>query len=103
MTVSRKAAVRYRDALLAARTRLVEEIDELDPDLVHDPGGYETASPQERELLDLLPHRHLLRSIDAAVVISQASSGQTPDPELEDLDGEVPAGRVHRALQARTR
>ncbi|GHD94826.1 type I restriction endonuclease subunit R [Streptomyces naganishii] len=81
VTVSRKAAVRYRDALLAARTRLVEEIDELDPDLVHDPGGYETASPQERELLDLLPHRHLLRSIDAAVVISQASSGQTPDPE----------------------
>ncbi|MFJ8468550.1 type I restriction endonuclease subunit R [Streptomyces swartbergensis] len=81
VTVSRKAAVRYRDALLAARTRLVTELDALDRDLMYDPSGYDTASPEERELLDLLPHRTLLRSIDAAVVISQASSGQTPDPE----------------------
>lgn len=81
VAVSRKAAVRYRDALLAARARLVEKLDGLDPDLVHDPNGYDTASPKERELLDLLPHRHLLRSIDAAVVISQASSEQAKDPE----------------------
>lgn len=81
VTVSRKAAVRYRDALLAARTRLVAELDALDRDLMYDPNGYDTAAPEERELLDLLPHRALLRSIDAAVVISQASSGQTPDPE----------------------
>ncbi|MEU2388104.1 type I restriction endonuclease [Streptomyces sp. NPDC012461] len=81
VAVSRKAAVRYREALLAARTRLVEEIDALDPDLAHDPTGYDTASPEERELLDLVPHRNLLRSVDAAVVISQASSGQAKDPE----------------------
>src|SRR5690606_10993956 len=81
VAVSRKAAVRYREALLAARTRLVEEIDALDPDLAHDPTGYDAASPEERELLDLVPHRNLLRSVDAAVVISQASSGQAKDPE----------------------
>ncbi|MGW5136108.1 type I restriction endonuclease subunit R [Streptomyces sp. NPDC004135] len=81
VAVSRKAATRYRDALLAARARLVAELDGLDPDLVHDPSGYDTASPGEQELLDLLPHRQLLRSIDAAVVISQASSGQPQDPE----------------------
>lgn len=81
VTVSRKAAVRYRDALLAVRTRLVAELDALDPALAYDPSGYDTASPEERELLDLLPHKTLLRSIDAAVVISQASSGPTPDPE----------------------
>ncbi len=81
VAVSRKAAIRYRDALLAARTRLVTELEGLDPSLVHDPSGYDTASPREQELLDLLPHEKLLRSIDAAVVISQASSGQHKDPE----------------------
>ncbi|MFI7875339.1 type I restriction endonuclease subunit R [Streptomyces salinarius] len=81
VTVSRKAAVRYRAALLAARDRLVARADQLDPDLVHDPNGYDAASPEERELLDVLPHLPLLRSIDAAVVISQASSGQPKDPE----------------------
>ncbi|MEU9452578.1 type I restriction endonuclease [Streptomyces sp. NPDC048277] len=81
VTVSRKAAVRYRSALLAARDRLVARADRLDPDLVHDPNGYDSASPEERELLDLLPHLPLLRSIHAAVVISKASSGQPKDPE----------------------
>lgn len=81
VTVSRKAAVRYRDALLEARDRLVARADRLDLDLVHDPSGYDTATPDERELLDLLPHLPLLRSIDAAVVISQASSGQPRDPD----------------------
>ncbi|CAL9602373.1 type I restriction endonuclease subunit R [Streptomyces sp. enrichment culture] len=81
VTVSRKAAVRYRRALLDARDRLVVRADQLDPDLVHDPNGYDSASPDERELLDLLPHLPLLRSIDAAVVISQASTGQVKDPE----------------------
>ncbi|MFF9570806.1 type I restriction endonuclease subunit R [Streptomyces sp. NPDC014685] len=73
--VSRLAAVRYRDALLGARDRLVERIDGLDPELVHDPFAAVEADSEERELLDLLPHRDLLNSIEAAVVISEAQPG----------------------------
>ncbi|MFJ1836574.1 type I restriction endonuclease subunit R [Streptomyces sp. NPDC088175] len=80
--VSRLAAVRYRDALIAARNRLVEQIDALDPELVHDPMAAFEAEGEERELLDLVAHRDLLRSIEAAVVISEAqpNSGRK-DPE----------------------
>ncbi|MFF3953762.1 type I restriction endonuclease subunit R [Streptomyces sp. NPDC001890] len=73
--VSRLAAVRYRDALLSARDRLVERIDGLDPALVHDPFAAVEADSEERELLDLLAHRDLLNSIEAAVVISEAQPG----------------------------
>ncbi|MFF1913832.1 type I restriction endonuclease subunit R [Streptomyces sp. NPDC058239] len=81
--VSRLAAVRYRDALIAARDRLVERIDALDPELVHDPMAAFEAEGEERELLDLVAHRDLLRSIEAAVVISEAqpNSGRK-DPEV---------------------
>ncbi|MET9581582.1 type I restriction endonuclease [Streptomyces sp. NPDC006539] len=72
---SRLAAVRYRDALLAARDRLVERIDALDQDLIHDPYAAQSATDEERELLDLIAHRDLLNSIDAAVVISKAQPG----------------------------
>ncbi|GAA4685856.1 HsdR family type I site-specific deoxyribonuclease [Streptomyces chumphonensis] len=72
VAVSRLAAVRYQEALLSARDRLLSELDGLDPDLAHDPHGYEEASAEERELLDLLPSRELLASIKAAVVISKA-------------------------------
>ncbi|MEV8227654.1 type I restriction endonuclease [Streptomyces sp. NPDC079167] len=80
--VSRLAAVRYREALLAARDRLVEQIDALGPELVHDPLAPFESQGQQRELLDLVAHRDLLRSIDAAVVISEAqpNSGRK-DPE----------------------
>ncbi|WP_405811752.1 type I restriction endonuclease [Streptomyces sp. NBC_01520] len=80
--VSRLAAVRYRDALLAARDRLVARIDALPPDLVHDPIAAFEAEGEERELLDLVAHRNVLNSIDAAVVISEAqpNSGRK-DPE----------------------
>ncbi|MGN5633602.1 type I restriction endonuclease subunit R [Streptomyces sp. AC154] len=80
--VSRLAAVRYREALLKARDRLVAQIDALDPELVHDPIAAFEAEGEERELLDLVAHRDLLRSIDAAVVISEAqpNSGRK-DPE----------------------
>ncbi|MEV5933563.1 type I restriction endonuclease [Streptomyces sp. NPDC052079] len=80
-TVSRKAAVMYHSALLAALDRLVARIEQLNPSMVYDPSGYDSASPEEQELLDLLPHLPLLRSIDAAVVISKASSGQPKDPK----------------------
>ncbi|MEU1213812.1 type I restriction endonuclease [Streptomyces sp. NPDC005790] len=80
--VSRLAAVRYRDALLAARDRLVARIDALPPDLLHDPNAAFEAEGEERELLDLVAHRNVLKSIDAAVVISEAqpNSGRK-DPE----------------------
>ncbi|WP_329540363.1 type I restriction endonuclease subunit R [Streptomyces sp. NBC_01358] len=80
--VSRLAAVRYREALLAARDRLVARIEALEPADVHDPMAAFEAEGEKRELLDLVAHRDLLRSIDAAVVISEAqpNSGRK-DPE----------------------
>ncbi|MGW1319419.1 type I restriction endonuclease subunit R [Streptomyces sp. NPDC002426] len=80
--VSRLAAVRYRDALLAARDRLVARIDALEPDLVHDPIAALEAEGEERELLDLVAHRDVLHSIEAAVVISEAQPNNgRKDPE----------------------
>lgn len=72
IAVSRLAAVRYRDAVLAARNRLLEELDDVAAKSGHDPMAYETASDRERELLDLLKWRDHLAAIDAAVVISQS-------------------------------
>ncbi|MFF9775166.1 type I restriction endonuclease subunit R [Streptomyces sp. NPDC013978] len=67
--VSRLAAVHYRDALLAARDRLVAQLDALDPAIAHDPMAALGADDELRELLTVLPHRDVLASIDAAVVI----------------------------------
>jgi len=69
VAVSRLAAVRYRDALLAARDRLVEQLDALDPAFRHDPQAAFGADEETRKLLAVLPHRDVLSSIDAAVVI----------------------------------
>lgn len=81
VAVSRLAAVRYREALVAAQQRLVARLDALDPGLAHDPMAYENATEAERELLDLLPHQALLRSFDAAVVISEyQGNGPQRDP-----------------------
>ena len=80
VAVSRLAAVRYREALLDARDRLLERLDAIDPDIRHDPMAYERADEEERALLDLLPHRHVLAEIDAAVVISETTSGAR-DPQ----------------------
>ncbi|MCW5250519.1 type I restriction endonuclease subunit R [Streptomyces sp. SHP 1-2] len=79
VAVSRKAAVRYRDAILAARDRLVAQLDAVDGDLRHDPMAHETASKEERVLLELLDSRDLLDSIDAAVVISESDRSKDPD------------------------
>ncbi|MEU6535357.1 type I restriction endonuclease [Streptomyces sp. NPDC047000] len=69
VAVSRHAAVLYRDALLAARERLVEQLDALDPALRYDPMAALGADEETRKLLTMLPHREILDSIDAAVVI----------------------------------
>jgi type I restriction enzyme R subunit len=79
-TVSRLAAVRYRTALLAARDRLVARLDALDPALIADPMAALEADDEERALLMLLPDREVLRTLDAAVVISPAGQGGS-DPE----------------------
>ncbi|MFE2497951.1 type I restriction endonuclease subunit R [Streptomyces scopuliridis] len=79
VAVSRLAAVRYRQALLDARDRLLERLDALDPEVVYDPLAVVT--PEERELLDLLPHRDVLAFIEAAVVISKSQPGKPKDPE----------------------
>ncbi|PZT76866.1 type I restriction endonuclease subunit R [Streptomyces sp. AC1-42W] len=81
VAVSRLAAVRYRTALLTARDRLLERLDALDPDLAHDPLAALHTTDEERELLNLLPHRHILASLDAAVVISKGQPGKPKDPE----------------------
>ncbi|MEV5774528.1 type I restriction endonuclease [Streptomyces antimycoticus] len=75
VTVSRLAAVRYRDAVRAARDGLLAELDAIDPDLAHDPMAHEYLTDEQHELLYLLSHRHVLASIDAAVVISEVASG----------------------------
>ncbi|MFB7290034.1 type I restriction endonuclease subunit R [Actinacidiphila glaucinigra] len=69
VAVSRRAAVRYRVALLAARERLVGQLDALDPALRYDPAAVLGADEETRKLLVMLPHRDILASIDAAVVI----------------------------------
>lgn len=67
--VSRRAAVHYRTALLAARDRLVAQLDALDPVLRHDPTAMLGTDEETRNLLTVLPHRDVLASIDVAVVI----------------------------------
>ncbi|MGY1456092.1 type I restriction endonuclease subunit R [Streptomyces sp. SS8] len=79
VAVSRLAAVRYRRALLIARDRLLERLAAIDSDVAHDPMAHERADAEQRALLDLLPHRHVLAEIDAAVVISETA--KTRDPE----------------------
>lgn len=82
VAVSRLAAVRYREELLAARNRLLARLDALDPALVHDPMAAVDADNDVRELLTVLPHRSVLASIDAAVVISKRDSARRgSDPE----------------------
>lgn len=81
VAVSRLAAVRYQEALLDKRDLLLARLDALPPDLIHDPLAALNATEEQRELLDILPHRDVLASIHAAVVISPAQPGKPKDPE----------------------
>lgn len=74
VAVSRKAAVRYRESLLAARDELVDKLDRLDRRRRYDPSAQVEA--EARELIGLLDWREVLRSLDAAVVISVAGPGK---------------------------
>ena len=88
VAVSRRAAVAYRAALLAALQGLVAELDALGSD-AHDPAA--VAPPDGQiDLVRLLRYRDVLESIDVAVVISksqqkQAGNGaKTKDPKEWD-------------------
>jgi type I restriction enzyme R subunit len=78
VAVSRRAAVRYRDAILTARDDLVAQLDEISREMGHDPMAYENATPDEQQLLDLLNYRDVIASVDAAVVISTSPKGGDP-------------------------
>lgn len=76
VAVSRKAAVRYRDALLAARDRLVSNADDLPASVRHDPMAWDDADENTQLLLTVLRNRRLLTRITVVPVISM---GSTPD------------------------
>jgi type I restriction enzyme R subunit len=69
VAVSRRAAVDYQGALLIARDRLVRQLDALNPALRHDPAAVLGNDEETRKLLTMLPHRDVLASITAAVII----------------------------------
>ena len=74
VAVSRKAAVRYQAALIAARDALVAEIDAL-PDELRTPEAAEMAESHgaaTARLIRALPYRDLIARLDAAAVISGA-------------------------------
>ncbi|WP_084392188.1 type I restriction endonuclease subunit R [Nocardiopsis listeri] len=74
VAVSRKAAVRYQAALIAARDALVAEIDAL-PDELRTPEAAEDAEAHgaaTARLIRALPYRDLIARLDAAAVISGA-------------------------------
>lgn len=89
VAVSRKAAVRYQVALLAARDRFLDALDALPPGVRHDPLATQEADERTKLLLAALQHRELLEQLDVVPVISEGSrypKGDTPadPPEWRD-------------------
>ncbi|MFS8096170.1 HsdR family type I site-specific deoxyribonuclease [Lentzea alba] len=82
VAVSRKAAVRYRHALLEARERLLADVDDLGPAVLHDPMAWEDADEHTQTLLEAAEHRELLTRITTVAVISKGST--TEDSEWEE-------------------
>ncbi|MFC9251204.1 type I restriction endonuclease subunit R [Amycolatopsis thailandensis] len=76
VAVSRKAAVRYRDALLDARGKLLVEVDDLPPAAKYDPMVADEADESTQVLLSAADNRDLLERITAVAVISK---GSTPE------------------------
>lgn len=87
VAVSRKAAVRYQAALIAARDDLVAEIDAL-PDELRTPEAAENAEAHgaaTARLIRALPYRDLIARLDAAAVISGAHN-DNEDWKAENKD-----------------
>ncbi|SFJ76369.1 type I restriction endonuclease [Streptomyces pini] len=67
---SRADADRYCAALRDARDQLLVEIDDLDPDLLSDPAAEDYATEEQRAMLGLWAHRHVLARIDPRASIT---------------------------------
>jgi type I restriction enzyme R subunit len=82
VAVSRKAAVRYQQALLAARDKILDELDALPPSVRHDPLG--DADERTKLLLAASLHREVLENLDVVPVISEGprypAGGARADP-----------------------
>ncbi len=74
VAVSRKAAVRYRDALLDARGRLLADLADLADTARYDPMAWEDADEHTRLLLTAIPHRELLEQLAVVPVISEGAT-----------------------------
>jgi type I restriction enzyme, R subunit len=68
VAVSRKACLRYYDALNTARDELLAEIDERFPELINTPPG--SLSTDDQFLLDAAGQRQLLADLEFAPIIS---------------------------------
>ncbi|WP_040829631.1 type I restriction endonuclease subunit R [Nocardia jiangxiensis] len=79
VAVSRKAAVRYQAAILAARDDLVTRLRALDTRMRYDPMAAVHATEAEQKLLRILNWRELLASIEVAVVISESAGSADPE------------------------
>jgi type I restriction enzyme R subunit len=79
VATSRRATVRYRTALLAARDSLVAELDALDP-VWHSPDALDRVDrlPAKRaELVKAWPYRDVIAQLDFVPVISGAQNDET--------------------------
>ncbi|HEV8559589.1 MAG TPA: HsdR family type I site-specific deoxyribonuclease [Actinophytocola sp.] len=79
VAVSRKAAVRYRRALLEARDRLLAAADDLPAEIRHDPLAWDEADEETQLLLTTLQNRALLSRITVVSVISKGTTPDDPD------------------------
>lgn len=71
VATSRRAAIRYREALAVAHKRLVDRLDRLHPALLSlSDDALAQQDPETRFLVRAYPHRDTIRRLEFAVVIS---------------------------------
>lgn len=95
VAVSRRAALKYRDAFLKARAELVEQVEGLAPELLTLDADAREALPERAQFL-LRAHRHLatIKELDFAPVIS--GSNNDPPEWREWTDGAASEARTAR-------
>ena len=85
VAVSRRATLRYREALLAARAELVVEVEQLDPAEVALGAGARAALPERTQyLLRAREHLDFIRSMEFAPVISGGNNDPADWKEWTD-------------------
>lgn len=78
VAVSRRAAIRYHEALQEARSELVEAVEDLNPSLLAlDEEGISGLPSEQQVLVRARPHLETIRELEFAPVIS---SGNNDDP-----------------------